>query len=247
MTRGWPRGWIVEAHERVGSTNDVARARAREGAPDRTIVWSHEQDAGRGRRGRGWLSPPGNLYCSAVLRPSVTSARVGELTFLVATAMAGAVARFGIEPQVKWPNDVLVGGAKLVGILLEAEHDAGSATIVAGTGVNVAHHPPPELYPVTSMLAAGAAGVTVEALLSAYLESLGGWLDRWATDGFDPVRRAWLARAAGVGAPIRVRLPREEIDGIFGGLDEDGTLLLTLPGGAVRPVRSGEVFFPEAR
>jgi BirA family biotin operon repressor/biotin-[acetyl-CoA-carboxylase] ligase len=245
MTGRWPPGWIVEAHERVGSTNDVARARAREGAPDRTIVWAREQEAGRGRRGRGWASPAGNLYCSAVLRPPVPGARVGELTFLVATAMADAVSRFGVEPAVKWPNDVLVGGAKLAGILLEAEHDAGTATVVAGTGVNVAHHPEPEAYPVTSLIAAGAHDATVEGLLSAYLESLGEWLDRWAARGFAPVRRAWLARAAGLGAPIRVRLPREEIAGVFGGLDDDGTLLLTLPGGAVRPVRSGEVFFSE--
>jgi BirA family biotin operon repressor/biotin-[acetyl-CoA-carboxylase] ligase len=98
---------------------------------------------------------------------------------------------------------------------------------------------------VTSLVAAGVRDATVEALLSAYLESLGAWLDRWAVRGFTPVRQAWLARAAGLGAPIRVRLPREEIDGVFGGLDDDGTLLLTLPGGAVRPVRSGEVFFSE--
>jgi BirA family biotin operon repressor/biotin-[acetyl-CoA-carboxylase] ligase len=209
------------------------------------VVWAREQEAGRGRRGRGWASPAGNLHCSVVLRPAVPGARVGELTFLVASAMADAVARFGVEPAVKWPNDLLVGGAKLAGILLEAEHDAGAATVVAGTGVNVAHHPPPERYPVTSLAAQGARGATVEALLSAYLESLGAALDRWTADGFAPIRRAWLARAAGLGGPIRVRLPREEIDGVFGGLDEDGTLLLTLPGGAVRRVRSGEVFFSE--
>ncbi|MBI4969755.1 MAG: biotin--[acetyl-CoA-carboxylase] ligase [Rhodospirillales bacterium] len=216
-------------------------ALARAGAPEFTLVWAKRQTAGRGRQGRPWDSPAGNLHSSLILRPEVAPSRAPEIGFAVALSVADAVGALlpGAASQFKWPNDVLLGGAKLAGILLESSGIAGGRieALIVGMGMNVAQAPAGTPYPAAA-LAERDPHVTVEAALGAYAEAFLGWYRRWQRDGFTPIREAWLAKAAGLGGPIAVNGPQGPIQGIFAGLDDDGALLLD--GG--RRVLAGDVF-----
>jgi len=239
-----PQGFTLVARERVTSTFDIARDLAREGAPDGTMVWALEQTGGRGRRGRGWHSPPGNLYTSTILRPDKPIAEAATLTFVASLAAADtAAATPGVtgDIRVKWPNDALIDGRKFVGILLETEGDA----LIIGVGINVLHHPEDAERPATSLFDAGAVMPEVSTTLERWSAALAARYSSWKTDGFAPTREAWLARAVGVGGEIVVRAPTWEARGVFAGLDTDGVLLLEpLGGGASRRISAGDVFFP---
>jgi BirA family biotin operon repressor/biotin-[acetyl-CoA-carboxylase] ligase len=243
-----PAGWRIDARDCVGSTNDEARILAVTGAADRTVVWARRQKNGRGRRGRPWQSPPGNLYCSVVLRWPPPIAGIGQLPFVIALALADAAAAFGVDARIKWPNDILVRGAKLAGILLESSVGHGGVVdwVVAGAGLNVANHPEIDAYRTTDLHGEGAGDATPAAVLSAYLAAFDGHLAAWRRDGFAPIREAWCARAIGLGQPIEVRLERETVGGVFADLDGDGALVLADCHGARRRVLSGDVFLRAA-
>ncbi|MBM3506328.1 MAG: biotin--[acetyl-CoA-carboxylase] ligase [Alphaproteobacteria bacterium] len=236
-----PAGFSLITVDEVGSTNDEALRRASEGEAAGTVVWARRQSSGRGRRGRFWDSPPGNLYCSVVLRPS--RAPAAHLSYVAAVALAETLAeRAPASVRLKWPNDVLLGSEKVAGILLEGGHgDDGRPHVVVGTGVNVASHPAEGGAVAPTSLAAHAIDVTVEAILQSYLRRLAEWVQRWETDGFAAVRSAWLERAAGIGAAIEVRLPLEKVPGRFSGLDEDGVLVVDTSQGT-RRFAAGDVF-----
>ncbi len=242
-----PSGWRLEALASVGSTNDVAREAAEAGAAGGLVIWTGVQRAGRGRLGHGWESPAGNLYCSVLVRPAVPAPRLGEATFVAAVALADTLAdRPGLPPiTLKWPNDVLVGGAKIAGILLEG----GGAMldqpgwVAIGTGVNVASHPDRADYATTSLAAALDDPPGVADLLTAYVATLDRRLEAWQSQGFPPIRSAWLRRAAHLGDRITARLPSETLTGRFQGLDGDGHLLLALDDGATRTISAADVFF----
>ena len=166
-----PDGWTLVALDSVGSTNDEAARLADAGAPEGTVVWSREQTGGRGRRGRHWASPVGNLYSSTILRPDCAAPRAAELGFVAALAVADIVPP-GRALRVKWPNDVLVDGGKVAGILLEsAIGQTGQVQhVVAGIGVNVGFAPQ-----LPEMRYRGAAlGGSVEAALEKLTAALGG-------------------------------------------------------------------------
>lgn len=243
-----PDGFTLIALDTVSSTNDEAARRAGAGAPDDTVVWARRQDAGRGRRGRGWISPPGNLYCSVILRPGVPHALAAQLSLVAALAAGEAVASFlpaDAAVRHKWPNDVLVGGAKIAGLLLEAAGGVRGAVdwVVIGCGINVANHPGGLDHPATDIRREGGGGVTAEDVLPVLLSRLRRWRARWDSEGIAPVRDAWLARARGLGDEIVVRLPREEVTGRFVGLDDSGALQLGLPDASIRTISAGDVFF----
>jgi BirA family biotin operon repressor/biotin-[acetyl-CoA-carboxylase] ligase len=225
-----PADYTLIALDEVGSTNAEALRRAAQGAPAGTVVWAQRQSQGRGRRGRLWVSPPGNLYCSIVLRPS--RAPAAQLSYVAAVALAEAIEPRAESVRLKWPNDVMIRGRKVSGILLEG----GAGHVVLGTGVNVATHPDH-----ATSLSAERIEATVESLLETYVECLSHWIARWETSGFAPVRSAWVARAVGIGEPIEVRLPAETIPGRFTGLDDDGVLLLDTANGT-RRFAAGDVF-----
>ena len=233
--------------ERIGSTSEEAKRLAAEGAPEGTLVWAREQTAGHGRRGRAWVSPPGNLYFSLILRPDCAPATAAQLGFAAALAVGEAALRWlpeGARLDYKWPNDVLLDGRKLAGILLESQLAADGRLdwVVLGIGVNLASHPSATEYPATSFTAAGASGATAADMLKALSERLAVWYACWnGGEGFAALREAWLARAHGLGAPIRVRLEHEELAGSFAGLDVDGALLLDAAQGR-RRVLAGDVF-----
>lgn len=232
-----PPSCSLVALESVGSTSDHARMLAKSGYPHATIVWAKAQTAGRGRHGNAWDSRPGNLFMSVVLRPDVNAALTGQLSFVCAVALARALKRFtGGRIGLKWPNDVLLDGKKVAGILLETEPDGVRPVqwVVAGIGVNVADAPE------------GAAflggGATAEGVLEALAAELMALYAAWRDKGFGAAREEWLSMAVRIGEEISVRLPRETFSGVFRGLDESGALEVELPGGVKRVVTSGEVF-----
>ncbi len=230
----------------VGSTNDEARRLARAGAEEGTLVWAREQTAGRGRRGRAWVSPPGNLYLSLVLRPICPADRAAQLGFVAALAVGGALGELvpALHPLAyKWPNDVLTGGRKIAGILLESETGAGSALafVVVGVGVNLAASPPDTEFPATSAAAEGATGIEPAAMLEAFAHHFRSWTQHWRKEGFAPIRTAWRARAVSLGEPILVRLDTATLHGRFLDIDQQGALLLDTSGGH-RRISAGEIF-----
>jgi BirA family transcriptional regulator, biotin operon repressor / biotin---[acetyl-CoA-carboxylase] ligase len=244
MIANLPPSFRLLEFERIDSTNDEAKRQANAGAPAFTFIAADEQSSGRGRRGNSWLSPRGNLHCSLLLRPACAPAAAAQLGFAASLAVAEAAERLlpqDAEIACKWPNDVLARGRKFAGILLESQARGGTLEfLVIGIGVNVAAHPADTPTPATSLKALGAE-VTPGVLLPILGARLLAWYDAWRGEGFAPLRRAWLARAWGVGRSIRVRLPDGEIEGLFDGLDEAGRLLLGTAGGR-RKIAAGEVF-----
>ncbi len=248
-----PPGFQIKAFDSVGSTNDEAKALARSGAMEGTIVWARRQESGRGRRGRAWTSPEGNLYSSTILRPGRSPADAAQISFVAALAIAEtaeSVLPDSTGVRCKWPNDVLIHDRKLSGILLESELEAkpgGSGAVswvVLGVGINLRHFPQPTDYSATSLVAEGAPAMAASALLEVYAGHLATWYGRWREFGFGPIRDAWLARARGLGGPILVRLADRTIPGTFADLDSDGVLLLDpTDGGPRQRIAAGDVFF----
>ncbi len=207
------------------------------------MVMADEQTAGRGRRGRAWFSPVGNLYCSIVLDRGYDPVRSSDLVFVAAVALREALEAVtpGATFVCKWPNDILCNGAKVSGMLLEM----AQPFVILGVGVNVVAGPPADMaqYPATCLTDAGSKA-DAQAVCAAFGDRLEFWYDGWRTDGFDPVRQAWLDHAAGVGQAVTVRLADTTVlEGRFGGLDANGALLLETPDGTRQPVMAGDVFF----
>ncbi|MDY0883020.1 biotin--[acetyl-CoA-carboxylase] ligase [Dongia soli] len=236
----------VEHHDRVGSTNDLAREHALAGAPEGLVVQADQQEAGRGRRGRAWASPQGNLYCSLLLRPDCVPAVAATLSFATVIALGDVLTDLLPDSTIqhKWPNDLLIGGKKVSGILLEAGGAAGNKLewLVIGLGVNIVSHPDQALYPVTDLRAEGLADIPPADLLTLFLERFALHYAAWKEGGFSALLPAWKSRAVGLGRNIQVRLENHVLEGCFIDLDADGTLMLKLPEGNVRRVTAGDVF-----
>jgi BirA family biotin operon repressor/biotin-[acetyl-CoA-carboxylase] ligase len=225
--------------EKAGSTNDEARRLAREGAPHGTAVHADEQTEGRGRLTRRWFSPPGNLYLSVVLRLDVEPTRRSELGFVVALAVAETVNTLlprQTRASLKWPNDVLVGGAKIAGILLEAVEDG---VVIAGMGLNILHAPAGTAYRTTTIAASGGVA-SVDTTRDTLLDRLEAHLMVWENEGFAPIRQAWLDQAHPIGTMLRVMRDGHIVEGAFAGLGQDGALLLDNANGRVRVI-AGDV------
>lgn len=234
----------------VGSTNDEVRSRLDMVEQGGLVVTGRRQLQGRGRRGREWTSPEGNLYASFAFCPSVPLARFAELSFICALGVAEMAAEIlgdRAEVRCKWPNDVLADGAKLAGILLEtARTPTGRDAVIMGIGVNVASAPTGTPYPAFA-LATRAPETTVERVLAMLSTRLTAWTETWETQGFAGVRQAWLGMADGLGGPVVARLADSELHGLFEGLDDDGALLLRQDDDTLKRITAGDVFRPKAR
>jgi BirA family biotin operon repressor/biotin-[acetyl-CoA-carboxylase] ligase len=214
---------------------------ARAGAEEGLWLRAEAQSSGRGRQGRDWASPPGNLYASTLVRLRPSDPPPATLALVAAVALDAAV-RIWLDDRaplrIKWPNDLLIGTAKLSGILLERSEDA----VVIGFGVNLAHHPdlPDRL---TTSLAAHGAAVSAGDFLETLAESVSRWLDKWRGEGLVPVRSRWMERAHLPGTALDVRLPDGSTQhGLFDRLDADGALILRLADGTTRVIHAADVF-----
>jgi BirA family transcriptional regulator, biotin operon repressor / biotin---[acetyl-CoA-carboxylase] ligase len=243
----WPAGYGLKQFDTIDSTNEEARRLAQAGERGPLWIAAGEQTAGRGRRGRSWVSPRGNLSATLLIDPRKPASDCAQLSFSAALAASDAVAAFAprADIKVKWPNDVLANGGKIAGILLESA-SSGSADpnwLVIGIGINLEAHPSDTEFPATSLLALGVSPPLVEDGLLHLAASFAKWYDIWRTNGFAPIRDAWLARAAGLGTRIRARLQNGESVGMFEGIDANGALLLREAQDRVRAIAAGEVFF----
>jgi len=240
-------GFDVVVLATTASTNDVALEQAVSRGADRLWVVAREQTKGRGRHGRQWASPPGNLYASLVLREPCEPPAAPQLGFVAGLALYDAVAGVtGLTAPrlaLKWPNDLLMDGGKLSGLILEG-HRIGPDmcfAVVIGMGLNVAHKPTDTPYPARCLAEAVGAvdvGEVFRALSSSFADRLAQW-ERGR--GFARTREAWLSRAAGIGGRARVRLPGGELTGTFAGLDAAGRLLLDGPDGR-RTIDAGDLY-----
>lgn len=223
----------------VGSTNDWLIERA-EALADGHWVIAGRQTAGRGRRGRVWSDGAGNLMASVLVKPGADEAAVQQLSFVAALALWDALTPSlpAERLRLKWPNDLLLDGAKLSGILLERQGGA----VVVGFGVNIASAPELPDRPAISLTAAGIDTPAPAKLLDRLTQSFAARRAEWRDQGFAVTRDHWLARAAGLGDRIVARFGEEALAGRFEGLDADGALALRLDDGRLRAIHAGEVF-----
>ena len=248
-------GYRLVSLEATDSTNDDALKAARSGDPGQLWITAAEQLAGRGRHGRQWSSPQGNLYASLLLIDPCEIAAAPQLGFVAGLALHEAVEEVtGIGApnlSLKWPNDLLLDGAKVSGLLLEGHRLAadGPLAIVIGFGVNVAFAPTGTPYPAAA-LKTFRPDLTREILLRSLAAAFARTFSAWrassrmnASDPFGAIRRLWLERAAGVGQEVRLRLPSGEKKGVFEGLDRFGRLQLKSAHG-VELIDAGDLYFP---
>jgi BirA family biotin operon repressor/biotin-[acetyl-CoA-carboxylase] ligase len=233
------------AYDEVDSTNAEALRLMRQGEHGPLWITAERQSAGRGRRGRRWTSVAGNLHASLMLTDPGPAEHWPQLSFVAALAVHDAVVEVApeIKPmlELKWPNDLLLAGAKFAGILIEGEGGEEEGAVAIGIGINCTAHPAGTAFPATD-LAAGGASVSAAALFAALSVKMLGRLAQWNRgNGFATIRADWLARAAGLGENIRVGLADRELAGRFEGLDDDGCLVLIAPDGAKAVVAAGDV------
>ncbi|MEO1687376.1 MAG: biotin--[acetyl-CoA-carboxylase] ligase [Pseudomonadota bacterium] len=245
----WPDGHDRLILQRTASTMDIARDHARGGHAGPIWIMTPEQTAGRGRRGRAWTAPRGNLNATLLIRPDQPPAQAALLGFAAALAVAdlvGAAAPQALT-RLKWPNDVLVEGGKISGILLESEGQGDRlAWLAVGIGVNLIAAPPPDpaaAHPPACLADHADPPPTAERALTTLAARFARWRARFDAEGFAPLRDAWLARAARLGETVEARLPGETIRGTFADLDADGALVLHTPTGA-RRIAAADVHFP---
>jgi BirA family biotin operon repressor/biotin-[acetyl-CoA-carboxylase] ligase len=246
-------GYSLLAFDSIGSTNSEALDRARQGTPGPLWVVSPHQRSGRGRRGRAWEGPPGNLAASLLLDVTCDPAVAATLGFVAGLAVEQALRislpalEHGSRLRLKWPNDVLLDGAKLVGILLESEMMMGGRRIVVvGIGINVVAYPENAPYRATSLAASGAhlsAPSLFETLSATWLACHAQWRDG---DGLPEIRRQWLTRAAGVGEAVAINTGSEIIRGTFETIDDAGQLVVRQADGSLKTITAGDVHFGAA-
>lgn len=254
-------GYRLDAHETVGSTNALAIEHARAGDPGKLWVVASRQESGRGRRGRAWATPQGNLAATLLLVTQgdlrlaatlgfVAGLALSEALDAVAPGVSVAVAPDGGDMarrgrfELKWPNDVLSHGAKLAGILLESTLIGdGRAAIAVGIGVNVTAFPEDVPYPATALNALGSpcdAATLFLALSDAWSEAMRDWDEG---RGLARIRSRWLARAAGLGSDVAVRVDGRIVRGVFETIDEECRFVIREDGGGRIAIAAGDVHF----
>ncbi|MEM9669744.1 MAG: biotin--[acetyl-CoA-carboxylase] ligase [Pseudomonadota bacterium] len=239
----WPIQWFDE----IDSTNEEAKRRASRRSISNQWIAARSQTAGRGRLGRDWKSPPGNLFSTALIKWDRPISEATRIPFAAALAVADTADLLSSKDerkqvaQLKWPNDVRVNGAKLSGILVESGEGSSGRWIAAGIGINVAFVPENIGQAGTCLSELrGAGDLTVDIVLEALAERFASRVSE-AIESFDCTLDNWLSRCEGLNQRIRINLDDAPIEGIFEGLGGDGALLLRLPDGELRTIRAGDV------
>jgi BirA family biotin operon repressor/biotin-[acetyl-CoA-carboxylase] ligase len=237
-------GYRLVSFDSIGSTNAEGLACARAADPGSLWLVTDHQVSGRGRRNRVWISPRGNLAASVLEVMAVMPATAATLGFAAGVALAEALRSFGVMAELKWPNDVLLHGAKLSGILLEAESIAeGRMAVVTGIGVNIVGAPQGVPYAATSLAQIGVP-VSAGQLFAALSDSWAAARQLWDDGrGMAALRARWLSHAAGLGRPVTIQIGGRTVTGTFETIDDGGHLVIATADGRRMPIASGEVFF----
>lgn len=240
-----PPGFRLHVHEALPSTSDLVIRLAEAGEADGFAALALRQTAGRGTQGRAWQGPSGNMYMSVLLRPSEPLRYAAQWSLLAVVAAADALAPYLPDPtvlSVKWPNDLMLGGAKAAGILTDiaADETGGIAWVVLGIGVNLALAPEVPGRKTACLAELGVAPPSPQDFAADLLTAIGRRRAERTAQGFAPLRAAWLARGPAIGTHLAIRRQGAEITGRFTGLAEDGSLLLDT-GGRIQTLTSGEV------
>ena len=240
----------IDWYEEIDSTSAEARRRAEAGVADPVWISAGRQTQGRGRRGRAWESPVGNLAATFLTLTDLPPAEAAQISFVAALAVFDVLAAY-IGPnmvRVKWPNDLMIGDEKVSGILVESGRAPDDRLWLAvGVGVNLAHPPEVSERPATALaLHMEGAPPQPQRALQRLAAALDEWMAVWREVGFPVIATAWSERAYGLGSACTARLPNETVAGTAEGLDADGALRLRLGDGTVRRITAGDVFFEEA-
>lgn len=235
----------------LDSTNEEAKRLARSGTGHGAVIWAKKQTAGRGRMGRQWVSEEGNLFVSVLLKPEKPLALFSELSFVAACAVhetLEAIVPESAELACKWPNDILLSGKKLGGILLESFQagETGDSWVVVGVGVNVDSYPEDAEFPATCLTKAGVELVSAKIILSRFIHHFIEYYNEWNAGGFARIRTHWLNVAWNMKKPVLARLPDRELEGIAETIDEHGNLVLRLEDGKRQYIRAADIFPAEA-
>lgn len=238
-------GYRVITFDTLASTNDEAMRFARDGDPGKLWITATGQHAGRGRLGRTWHSPRGNLHASLLLLDAAPLECLAQLGFVCGVALAHSLsARLGDRLALKWPNDVLLDGAKIAGILLESSSVNGCRVTVAGIGVNCEEYPAVLPYAATSLKASGFAYPANE-VFEGLSNEFSQWIEAWDRGlNFSKIRDEWLKFAGGIGTSISVLCTGERVTGVFHGIDAQGRLVLETPVGE-KIIDAGDVTMPQ--
>lgn len=244
--------WAIEQYEALPSTQDEAKTLNAKGTARPFAVIADTQLQGRGRQGNQWSSPKGNLYTTLCFDADAPRSNVGQYAFVVAVAAVQAIeATLGdsdqdLDIRLKWPNDILINGRKIAGILLEADSLKGDDAlhIYAGLGVNFLAQDDPLRIGLADCVPEDTV-LDVHAFLHLLLHQIDAQCAVYKDLGFPEIREEWLVRAYRLGKTIQARMPKETLTGIFEGLDHDGALLLRLDNGQRSRITAGDVFFPD--
>jgi BirA family biotin operon repressor/biotin-[acetyl-CoA-carboxylase] ligase len=240
------------SYDVLDSTNFEAKRLAGGGASHGAVIWARRQTAGRGRLGREWVSADGNLFTTVLLNPTVDLEKCSQLSFVAALAVADTLE--GILPEAskitcKWPNDVLVDGKKISGVLLESfttkELVSTRQWIAVGVGVNVDNFPEHVMYPATCLRDAGVELISAKIVLSRFIHNFIHRYDEWEAKGFAPILKAWTSRAHQMGKLVEVIVGDDKVTGVFEGVDASGCMLLRDKKKNVTPISAGDVFYKE--
>ncbi len=237
------------SYDEVDSTNSEAKRLAEGGAAHGAFIWAKRQTKGRGRYAREWVSQEGNLFVSILLSPDKPMEEIPQISFLTCLAALESVAPLLPEPELltcKWPNDLLLNGRKLGGILLESfetiEASGPRRWVVIGLGMNITGCPGNLEFPAASLKDAGVEIISAKIVLSRFIHHFIDGYGIWQEKGFAPIRRSWLGHCEGIGKEVKVSLPQENIYGIFDSLDSKGHLKLKLPDGKTRKIAAGDLY-----
>lgn len=230
----------------VDSTNAEARRRAEAGERGPLWIKAARQTGGKGRQGRAWSSEPGNLYATLLMAPGMPASEASLYSFVACLAVAELLEAKGATAQLKWPNDALVNECKICGVLLEGSGQGAALDWLAiGVGVNLAHHPEADaaaIHPPTSLQAETGKETPTDEALALLADGIARWGAVLQTQGFAPVRTAWLSRAIKLGERIEARMAKETVKGVFEDVDEDGALVLRTPTGQ-RRLHAADIYF----
>jgi len=245
-------GKTLHFYPELPSTQDEARALAMQGAPEGTVVIAEAQTSGRGRIGRAWAAPPGGIYLSIILRPAITPPEALRFPLIAGVAVAQAIEEVTrLSPRLKWPNDVLISGKKVAGILTEMNAEMDRLNfIIVGIGINV--NTPPENLPeelratATTLAAESGRQIPRVKLVQALLAKFETLHDEFRKEGFEPIRRRWKALSETLGTMVTVTFADQQVHGRAFDIDQDGALLIQKWNGNLERVVAGDVSLRKA-